>query len=105
MTLANMLRSEAGMIAENIETQGVGIAADLQKAEQVVAELKAKLDNRQGIQNRLSDYKPEEGRDPDCPYCWLFNAKHSPVTPIQVPGEADHYTCKECGFECEDPAP
>ena len=105
MSLAKRLQAEAGMIAENVKSESPGLAADLLKAEQVVSQLKAKLDNRNKIQLRLLNYKPEPGSDPDCPYCWLLNGQHSPVKPFEEPGKADQYSCKVCGFEFIDPVP
>jgi hypothetical protein len=105
MSLANKLRAEAGMIAENVKVEGLGLAADLLQAEQIVSELKAKLENCNAIQSRLLTYKPEAGRDPDCPYCWLLNGQHSPIKPLEEPGKADRYSCNVCGFEFVDPTP
>jgi hypothetical protein len=102
MSLANRLRAEAGIIAENVRAETPGLVADLLRAEQVVFELKAKIDNRNEIESRLLSYNPETGHDPDCPYCWLLNGQQSPVKPVEEPGKADHYGCKTCGFEFID---
>lgn len=105
MSLPQILRNQAGLIIESVKAENVSLGADLHKAEQAVSELKAKFANRLEIQRRLLAYTPERGRDPDCPYCWLMNGTHSPVKPIEKPGEADHFRCKECGSEFSDPNP
>jgi hypothetical protein len=108
MALHDYLRAEARELATIANQESKQLASDLNKAEQLgndvmARSLKANLLEKYEIQNRIRTYAPEVGREkPDCPWCWMMKATHSPIKAVPPPEEVlqptsmDYFRCPTC---------
>jgi hypothetical protein len=104
MSLARLLRKEAGQMAANLRKALPGVIEEKGRLERSQpqswhAERLACLmrEEHAGLSGpaRLAAYKPDMTIHPDCPYCWMLAGRHMPLMPeLGSPGTV---ACPHCG--------
>lgn len=103
MSLAGLLRREAGQMAANLKKSLPGVMDEKTRLERSQpqswhAERLAFLTREEhaGLSGpaRLAAYKPDMTMHPDCPYCWMLGGRHMPLMPAGSPGTV---ACPHCG--------
>jgi hypothetical protein len=104
MSLAEMLRKEAGQLAATLRKGLPGITDEKRRLELSpyqswhVARLAfLTKEEHAGVSGpaRLAAYKPDMTIHPDCPYCWMLEGRHMPLMPdLGSPGTV---ACPHCG--------
>lgn len=104
MSLAEMLRKEAGQMAATLRKSLPGITDEKRRLERSPSQSwhVARLafltrEEHAGVSGpaRLAAYKPDMTIHPDCPYCWMLEGRHMPLMPdLGSPGTV---ACPHCG--------
>jgi len=104
MTLADLLRNEAGQMAATLKKHLPRVVDEKRRLERSQpqswhAERLALLTKEEhaGLNGptRLAAYKPDMAIHPDCPYCWMLEGRHTPLMPdLASPGTV---ACPHCG--------
>lgn len=104
MSLALLLRKEAGRMAANLRKGLPGVIEEKKRLKRSQSrsrhvERLASLtrDEHAGLSGpvRLAAYKPDMMKSPDCPYCWMLDGKHMSLVPdFESPGTV---ACPHCG--------
>ena len=104
MSLAELLRKEAGHMAANLKRALPRVVEEkirLEKSplESWHAERLAFLGKEEhaGVNapGRFAAYKPEKAEHPDCPYCWMLEGKHMALMPDLA--SVGTIACPHCG--------
>jgi|GEM_PF-6671941 len=104
MSLADLLRREAGQMAATLKKSLPGVMDEKRRLEgsqqqswhiERLAFLTREVHTGLSGPARLAAYKPDMTRRPDCPYCWMLEGRHMPLMPdFASPGII---ACPHCG--------
>ena len=106
MNLHNQLLRQAGKFAGTQTVRRIELSAEmgrlegrrsLSEAERAeLEEVRIEAENCAQALLRFGTYRPQNGADANCPYCWVV---HGVSSPLRAGASPETYQCSECQTE------
>lgn len=93
------LKYDASQLAFIEERKAGKLRRKLTLLDETRAKLKFDLDSAASAAARMHRYQPFNDETPQCPRCWILQAKQQPLVNQGSGGNKDLFKCRECGHE------